>query len=115
MLFLSVTEAGEAGALDSVSMMARITAPDPRASTGVTCAFCANSGGRISAASSWRVVTREPADGDRISVQVPKWAVELGFSPHTTGRSVMLAARVIVTEVSQVALGSAVAAGSARS
>ena len=114
MLFISVTEVGCTTALDSVSMMARITAPDPRANMAVTCAFCANSGGRMSAASSRRVVTRESADGGRISVQVLKWAVELGFSPPTAGHSVMLAGRVIVTGVSQVALDSRVAAGSAR-
>jgi hypothetical protein len=105
MLFLSVTEIDGRRAPDSVSTTARITAPDPPANTGVTCAFWANSDGRKAAASSRRVVTRESGDGGRISVQVPNRAVELGFSPQTAGHSVTSAARVIVTEVSQSRVG----------
>ena len=59
-------------------------------------------------------MTRESADGGRASLGAPKMAIELGFFFRSAGRSVMAAARVIVTDLSQVASDSTVAAGSAR-
>jgi hypothetical protein len=105
MLFLSVTEIDGRRALDSVSTMARVAALVLVASAAVTCAFCADSDARMAAASSRRVVTCEPADGGRAFPGPPKMAVELGLFLRRAGRSVMAAARVIVTEVSQVASG----------
>jgi hypothetical protein len=67
MLFLSVTEAGEAGALDSVSTTARNRHIFAWHETALTCVFCAESDARMAARSSRRVVTRKSADGGRAS------------------------------------------------
>ena len=79
MLFLSVTGAGRAGALDSVSTTARYrrifacrkTDPDLRVLPRVHA--------RMAARSSRRVVTRTSVDGGRASVHTPKPAIEQGF------------------------------------
>ena len=114
MLFLSVTEIDGRRALDSAATMAGVAAPDPPANTCVTCASRKESNVGMAQASSRRVVTHKSADGGRGSVQLPSWAVELGFSSHTARHAVMLAARVIVTGMSQLASDPTVGAGSAR-
>ena len=67
MLFLSVTEAGEAGALDLVSTTARNRRIFAWHETALTCAFCPKSDARMAARSSRRVVTRKSVDGGRPS------------------------------------------------
>ena len=59
-------------------------------------------------------MTRKSDDGGRASLPAPKMAVELGLFLRSAGRSVMPAARVIVTDLSQVASDSAIATVSAR-
>jgi hypothetical protein len=58
-------------------------------------------------------VTLESDDGGRAFHPAPKIAVELVFFLRSAGRSMMPAARVIVTRMSQLACGSAIAAVSA--
>ena len=114
MLFLSVTEGDDTGALDSVAATAFVAAPDPRTNTALTCKFCPASFPRMAGCNEARVVTRKSDDGGRAFLGPPKMAIELGFFFRSAGRSVMTAAWVIVTDLSQGASGSTVAAGSAR-
>ena len=114
MRFLSVTEVNGRQALDSASTTAGVAAPYPHANTGVTCAFRPESNAGKARRVIARVVTRKSTDGGRGSVQVPSWAVELDFSSHTARHGVMLAARVIVTGMSQLASDPTVGASSAR-
>jgi hypothetical protein len=81
MLFLSVTEAGEAGALDSVSTTARNRRIFAWHETGPDLRLCPKSDARMAATSSRRVLTRKSVDGGRASRHTPKQAVEKGF-PH---------------------------------
>ena len=115
MLCLSVTDVDDTGrALDSVAATAVVAAPDPRANTALTCTFCPASFPRVAVCNEARVVTRKSDDGGRAFLGAPKMAIELGFFFRSAGRSVMTAAWVIVTDLSQGASGSTVAAGSAR-
>jgi len=79
MLFLSVTEAGEAGALDLVSTTAGIAASLPGTKPALTCVFSPESDPRIAGRSYARIVTRKSDDGGPSFLQVPKVAIELGF------------------------------------
>ena len=56
-----------------------------------------------------RVVTRKSNDGGRAFPRALKMVVELGLFLRRAGRSVMPAARVIVTDLSQVASDAAAA------
>jgi hypothetical protein len=88
MLFLSVTEGDDTGALDSVAATAVVVAPDPRANTALTCTFCPASFPRMAGCNEARVVTRKSDDGGRAFLPAPKRAVELVFLPsqrRTTG------------------------------
>ena len=114
MLCLSVTDVDDTGrALDSVAATAVVAAPDPRANTALTCTFCPASFPRVAGCNEARVVTRKSDDGGRAFLVAPKMAIELGFFFRSAGRSVMTAAWVIVTDLSQGASRSTVAAGSA--
>src|SRR5262245_22533863 len=79
----------------------------------LTCVFCPQRGPRMTARSSARVVTRKSDDGGRAFHPAPKIAVELEFFLCSARRSMMPAAPVIVTRMSQLALGSAIGAVSA--
>ena len=79
MLFLSVTEADEAGALDSVSTTSGIAASLPGAKPALTCVFCPESDARMAATSSRRVVTSKSVDGGRPSRSHPETGREQGF------------------------------------
>jgi len=109
---LTVTEGDDTGALDSVSTTAVVVAPDPRANTALTCTFCPASFPRMAGCNEARVVTRKSDDGGRAFLGRQKW-LGLGFFFRSAGRSAMTAAWVIVTDLSQGASRSTVAAGSA--
>ena len=109
MLFLSVTEADEAGALDSVPTTAAIAISFSGAKPVLTCVFGPASDPRMAARSYARVVTRKSDDGGRAFRPAPKITVELAPSLRSAARSMMPATRVIVTEVSQLASGSPIA------
>ena len=86
----------------------------PGSKPALSCVFCSESDPRMAGRSYARIVTRKSDDGGPSFLQVPKVAIELGFFFRSAGRSVMTAAWVIVTDLSQGASGSTVAAGSAR-
>ena len=104
MLFISVTEAGEAGALDSVPTTARNrrifawheTGPDLRVLSRVR----RPDGREEFSASCDTPVGRRPHP-----VHTPKQDVEQGFPPGGAGRPVMTAAGLVVTDLSHLGVG----------
>jgi hypothetical protein len=72
MLFLSVTEADEAGALDSGVNDGRNRRIFAWRKPALTCVFCPESDARMAATSSRRVVTRTSVDGGRASRSHPE-------------------------------------------
>ena len=57
-----------------------IAASFPATKPALTCVFCPESDPRIAGRSYARIVTRKSDDGGRSFLQVPKVAIELGFS-----------------------------------
>ena len=96
-----------ARALDSVSKTpwnrSTCAAPNPRRKCRRDLRVCPESDACMAETNYRRVVTRKSADGGSESLHVPNLAVELGLSSRRAAHSVMPAARVIVTEVSQLA------------
>jgi hypothetical protein len=90
------------GALDSVSTTAGSAHPDPRVN-GRDLRILPRSDARLAATSSRRVVTRTSDYRGLASRQQPKLAVTWGFPLAGLHISLLPAARVIVTEVSQLA------------
>src|SRR5262245_8622017 len=102
MLFLSVPEVHDTGALESMSTTDRNRRIFPCSKMALTCAFCPASHPGMTGRSYARVVTRKLDDGAGHSSGRRKWAVELGLLFRSAGQSVMPAARMIVTDLSQV-------------
>src|SRR5262245_65033745 len=106
MLFISVTEAGEAGALDSVSTTARNRRIFAWRKTGLDLRVLSRvrrPDGRdeFSARCDTRVGRRRTAH----PVHTPKQAAAQGFPPRGARRPVMTAAGLVVTDVSHLGVG----------